>query len=205
MRITSAVLVRWPVLLCHCKKSPNKHSLLAPGTATAWPLGLQERTFLSSTSCTLADQAEPSRFTARCAPGADITVPKTQFMFWTCLDSEEGSRARRGSELSPQQPSWAPWMLCLRTLGSPRIEASMCKEVSPTHLASTQLIHPHLAWAAQGIPYTRFAVCSIMCDCNSQTTVFRPSPLYLTLQQKPFIDLQKMVWMGLNGVLYFQT
>lgn len=86
MRITSVFLVRWPVLLCHCKKSPNKHSILAPGTATAWLLGLQERTFLSSTSCTLADQGEPSRFTARCAPGADITVPKTQFRAINVLD-----------------------------------------------------------------------------------------------------------------------
>lgn len=38
--------MQWPVLPCHCKKSPNKHSVLAPGTAPAlvpWPT---ERTTL---------------------------------------------------------------------------------------------------------------------------------------------------------------
>lgn len=75
----------------------------------------------------------------------------------------------------------------------------MCKEFLSTHL-----IHPCLPCAAQGIPYACLALSSIIWECNSQSAVFKPSPLCLTLQQKPFIEVQKMVLMVLKGGVYFQ-
>lgn len=161
MRIIPVFLVQWPVLPCHCKKPPNKHSVLAPGSDTALVPGPTERTAPTHKLWSLL-----SLTTLEDAPWLikqSVEVPQPHVllgMILQCLKhsldvldllkcsrlafSQKREAVRGVNELKFHKPNRDPWVLCLSSCGSPLMKVSSCAKRSQAHIWHLHISSNHI-------------------------------------------------------------
>ena len=189
--------------------------MLLPGTATAWIQGPQETTFLSSPpQAWKMNLGWPSRafkvYNQMCSWGwhhGAKNVVESYKCSGLAFIQEREAEPDVGVSWTPGSPAQVHGCSAC-TVVVPRLLRSPCAKRSHPHVW-----HPHISSTHVCHRQPREYPTHVLLFPGLSVKVI-PNALFLNvvlciktliLQQKTFIEVQKMVLMGLNHVLYFQV